>query len=213
MPALTTHRADLWLMAKVASILAVVLLAIAAQPVDKQPGSLMRERYLSPVEMALSPDGRLLYVVCQDSDEVRVVDVRSGNVISSIPVGHVPRGIALSPGGRQIYITNAWSDNVSVIDARTLKVVQTLPTGFEPTGIVVDRSGSTLYVANRLSSDISVIDLKAGQETKRLLAGRGASYLALSPDGKLIYCTHIYPNAGAFRAQPHSEIKRRLTDR
>src|ERR1035441_5807971 len=88
MPALTTHRADLWLMAKVASILAVVLLAIAAQPVDKQPGSLMRERYLSPVEMALSADGRQLYVVCQDSDEVRVVDVRSGNVISSIPVGH-----------------------------------------------------------------------------------------------------------------------------
>jgi YVTN family beta-propeller protein len=206
MPALTTHRADLWLMAKVASILAVVLLAIAAQPVDKQPGSLMRERYLSPVEMALSPDGRLLYVVCQDSDEVRVVDVRSGNVISSIPVGHVPRGIALSPGGRQIYITNAWSDNVSVIDARTLKVVQTLPTGFEPTGIVVDRSGSTLYVANRLSSDISVIDLKAGQETKRLLAGRGASYLALSPDGKLIYATHIYPNPGAFRSQSNSEI-------
>jgi len=206
MPALTTHRADLWLMAKVASILAVVLLAIAAQPVDKQPGSLMRERYLSPVEMALSPDGRLLYVVCQDSDEVRVVDVRSGNVISSIPVGHVPRGIALSPGGRQIYITNAWSDNVSVIDARTLKVVQTLPTGFEPTGIVVDRSGSTLYVANRLSSDISVIDLKAGQETKRLLAGRGASYLALSPDGKLIFATHIYPNPGAFRYQPNSEL-------
>jgi YVTN family beta-propeller protein len=206
MPALTTHRADLWLMAKVASILAVVLLAIAAQPVDKQPGSLMRERYLSPVEMALSPDGRLLYVVCQDSDEVRVVDVRSGNVISSIPVGHVPRGIALSPGGRQIYITNAWSDNVSVIDARTLKVVQTLPTGFEPTGIVVDRSGSTLYVANRLSSDISVIDLKAGQEAKRLLAGRGASYLALSPDGKLIYATHIYPNPGAFRSQSNSEI-------
>jgi YVTN family beta-propeller protein len=206
MPALTTHRADLWLMAKVASILAVVLLAIAAQPVDKQPGSLMRERYLSPVEMALSPDGRLLYVVCQDSDEVRVVDVRSGNVISSIPVGHVPRGIALSPGGRQIYITNAWSDNVSVIDARTLKVVQTLPTGFEPTGIVVDRSGSTLYVANRLSSDIFVIDLKAGQETKRLLAGRGASYLALSPDGKLIFATHIYPNPGAFRYQPNSEL-------
>ena len=37
----------------------------------------------------------------------------------------------------------------------------------------------------------------SGQETKRLLAGRGASYLALSPDGKWIYCTHIYPNAGA----------------
>jgi YVTN family beta-propeller protein len=206
MPAIITCRADLWLIAKVASILAVVLLAIAAQPVDKQSGPLTRERYLSPLEMALSSDGRLLYVVCQDSDELRVVDVRSSKVISSVPVGHVPRGIALSPDKRQIYITNAWSDNVSVIDAATLKIVQTLPTGFEPTGIVVDRSGKTLYVANRLSGDISVIDLKAGQETKRLLAGRGASYLAALPDGKLIYATHIYPNPGAFRSQPNSEI-------
>ena len=206
MPAIITCRADLWLMAKVASVLALVLLAIAAQPVDKQSGSLTRERYLSPIEMALSPDGRLLYVVCQDSDEVRVVDVRSSKVISSVPVGRIPRGIALSPDGRRIHITNAWSDTVSVIDAATLKVVQTLPTGFEPTGIVVDRSGTTLYVANRLSDDISVIDLNTGQETKRLLAGRGASYLALSPDGKLIFATHIYPNPGAFRSPPNSEL-------
>src|ERR1017187_8358120 len=127
MPALTTCRADLWLMAKVASVLALVLLAIAAQPVDKQSGSLTRERYLSPIQMALSPDGRLLFVVCQDSDEVRVVDVRSSKVISSVPVGHVPRGIALSPDNRQIYITNAWSDTVSVIDAATLEVVRGCP--------------------------------------------------------------------------------------
>jgi YVTN family beta-propeller protein len=84
--------------------------------------------------------------------------------------------------------------------------VQTLPTGFEPAGAVLDKSGATLYVANRLSSDISVINLSSGVEIKRLLAGRGASYLALSPDGKWIYCTHIYPNPGAFRSEPDSEI-------
>ena len=80
-----------------------------------------------------------------------------------------------------LYVTNAWSDTVSVIDAATLQVVQTLPTGFEPTGVVSDSAGATLYVANRLSSDISVIDLKSGQEIKRLVAGRGASYLAFRP--------------------------------
>jgi YVTN family beta-propeller protein len=64
-----------------------------------------------------------------------------------------------------------------------------------------------------------VIDLASGQEIKRLLAGRGASYLALSPDGKWIYCTHIYPNPGGFRSEPDSEITiidtstRRVVDR
>jgi YVTN family beta-propeller protein len=193
-------------MAKVIAIVAVALLAVAAKPAAKPSASIPKERYLSPLEMVSSPDGRLLYVVCQDSDEVRVVDVQSSKVIGSIQVGHMPRGIAISPDGRQLYITNAWSDTVSAIDTATSQVEQTLATGSEPSGVVSDRVGTTLYVANRLSGDVSVIDLKSGQETKRLLAGRGASYLALSPDGKSIYCTHIYPNPGAFRSQPNSEI-------
>ena len=194
------------LMTKVAAVVAVALLAIAARPAGKQAAVVPKERYLSPIELALTPDGRLLYVVCQDSDEVRVVEAQSGKVVSSVPVGRTPRGIAMSSDGHRLYVTNAWSDTVSVIDTATLKVLQTLPTGFEPSGVVVDRSGTTLYVANRLSSDISVIDLATGQETKRLLAGRGASYLALSPDGKWVFCTHIYPNPGAHRTQPSSEI-------
>jgi YVTN family beta-propeller protein len=148
----------------------------------------------------------LLYVVCQDSDEVRVVDVQSTKVVGSIAVGRMPRGIAMSADGQRMFVTNAWSDNVSVIDTAALQIVGTMPTGPEPSGVVLDKEGTTLYVANRLSGDVSVIDLKSGQETKRLLAGRGASYLAQSPDGKWIYCTHIYPNAGAFRSQPKSEI-------
>ncbi len=193
-------------MLRVAAVSAVALLAIAAKPAGNQSAAIPKERFLSPLEMVSSPDGRLLYVVCQDSDEVRVVDVPSSKVTGSVAVGHMPRGIALSSDGRQLYVTNAWSDTVSVIDAAALQVVQTLPTGSEPSGVVSDRDGTTLYVANRLTSDVSVIDLKTGQETKRLLAGRGASYLALSPDGKWIYCTHIYPNPGAFRSQPNSEI-------
>jgi YVTN family beta-propeller protein len=193
-------------MVNVAAIFAVALLAVAARPAARQSAGNVKERYLSPIEMASSPDGRLLYVVCQDSDEVRVVEIKSGKVVNRISVGHMPRGIALSTDGRQVYVTNAWSDTVSVIDAATLTVSQTLPTGPEPSGLVLDRDGNTLYVANRLSGDVSVIDLKSGQETKRLLAGRGASYLALSPDGKWIYCTHIYPNPGTFRTPPNSEI-------
>ena len=204
---------------KVLGIMAVALLGIAAKPVPNQSGAQVKQRYLSPIEMAFSADDHTLYVVCQDSDEVRVVDLESGSVVSSIHVGHTPRDIALSPDSRRAYVTNAWSDSVSVIDTKTHQVIQTLSTGFEPTGVVVDKAGTTLYVANRLSSDVSVIDLATGQEVKRLLAGRGASYLALSSDGKWIYCTHIYPNHGAFRSVPDSEITvidtatRRVVDR
>jgi len=191
---------------RICGILAICLLAVAARPAPKQSGQIPRERYLSPIEMAVSADGRFLYVVCQDSDEVRVVDAASGTVTTVIKVGHIPRGIAPSSDGRLLYVTNAWSDTVSVVDTASRQVIHTLPAGFEPSGVVVDRANAFLYVANRLSGDVSVIDLTKGQETKRLLAGRGASYLTISPDGKLIYCTHIYPNPGTHRTQPLSEI-------
>src|ERR1700739_1141201 len=129
----------------IAVVFIVTLLTIAARPAATQSGASPKERYLSPIEIAFSADGRLLYVVCEGGDEVRVVKAESGKVVGSIPVGRVPRGIVSSPDGQRLYVTNAWSDNVSVIDTTTLKVVQTLPTGFEPTGVVSDLDGGTLY--------------------------------------------------------------------
>lgn len=219
MPAHPISSTNFRRMAQGIAILAVALLAVAARPAAKTMPAIPKERYLSPLEMVSSPDGLRLYVVCQDSDEVRVVDVQSSQVVGYVAVGHMPRGIVLSSDGRRLYVTNAWSDTVSVIDTATLQVVQVLSTGPEPSGVVSDASGAAIYVANRLSGDISVIDIKTGQETKRLLAGPGASYLALSADGKWIYCTHIYPSAAGVRTQPKSEItvidtaRQRVVDR
>jgi len=202
----TAIPANVALAAKLAPIVALLLIAAATRPAARASASGVTEQYLSPIEMALSPDGHSLYVVCQSSGELRIVDTTNGKLTATIAVGHMPRGIALSPDGAHIYVTNANDDTVSVVDAATLKVTRTLATGFEPAGVVADHTGETLYVANRLSNDISVINLKSGEETKRLLAGRGVSYLALSPDGTRVYATHIYPNLGAFRTPPKSEI-------
>jgi YVTN family beta-propeller protein len=187
-----------WMMALL-GILACFLIAGAAPSGDEI-------RYLSPSEMALSPDGRWLYVICERSDLLLVVDTQSQVVTKRIGVGHVPRGLSVAADGRQIFVANSWTDNVSVIDARSLEVVRTVSAGTEPISVVSDLQAKTLYVANRLSSDVSVIDLQSGQEIKRLAAGHGASYLALSPGGKTIYATHVYPKVGAFRKTPESEI-------
>lgn len=180
-------------------VILVGLLGVAAKPPDET-------RYLSPNELAMSPDGRTLYALCEKSDELLVVDTTTSSVVKRVPVGHVPRGLWVSADGAQIYVTDSWNDKVSVIDAQRLEAVRTIATGFEPTGVVADGAGKTLYVANRLSNDVSVIDIQSGQEIKRLAAGRGASYLALSPHGSKIFCTHIYPRLNAFRAPPESEI-------
>lgn len=163
-------------------------------------------RYKSPDDLVLSPDGKRLFVVCSGSDEVLVVDTAARTVAGRVAVGKVPRGISIAPDGKRLYVTNSWSDTVSEIDTVSLKVLRTLPAGFEPTGVTVDAAHQVLYVANRLSDDISLIDLAAGGDVQRFVAGRGASYVAASPDGAHIYVSHIYPQVGTFRAPPKSEI-------
>jgi YVTN family beta-propeller protein len=162
--------------------------------------------YASPVELLFSPDGARLYVLCNQSDEVRVLDASSYAVIKNIPVGHEPRGFSLSPDGDRLFVANSWDDTISVIDTRRLAVTATWPAGAEPSSVVEDREGKRLYVANRISNDVAVLNAETGAEEKRLAAGRGASYMTPSPDGSRLYVTHIYPNPGPYRTSPASEI-------
>jgi len=176
------------------------------------PGTGAEPGYASPLELLISHDGGRIYVLCNESDEVRVLDAANYAPIKSVEVGHQPRGFSLSPDGTRLFVANSWDDTVSVIDTRSLGVVATWPVGAEPSGVVEDREGKYVFVANRISGDIAVLDAQTGTEEKRLLAGRGSSYLTLSSDGRLMFATHIYPNLPALRTglenrtPPESEI-------
>jgi YVTN family beta-propeller protein len=173
---------------------------------DATPATAQMLDYASPLEVLTSPDGARLYVLCQQSDEVRVLNASTFAQLGSVKVGHLPRGIALSTAGDRLFVTNSWDDTLSVIDTRKLAVVATFNVGAEPSGVVEDRSGKHLFVANRISNDIAVLDAHTGVEEKRLLGGRGVSYLTLAPDGKRLYATHVYPNPTPHRSAPESEI-------
>jgi YVTN family beta-propeller protein len=195
--------------------LAAASLAFALWPTIDHPVRAEQadaQDYASPLELLLSPDGARLYVLCQQSEEVRVLDAASFAVIKKIAVGRVPRGFSLSPDGSRLFVTNSWDDTLSVIDTHAMTVIATWPVGAEPSSVVEDRAGKRLFVANRISNDVAVLHAATGVEEKRLLAGRGASYLTLSPDGSRIYATHIYPNPPRVRTEldnrsaPESEI-------
>jgi len=194
------------------TLLAVVLLTFGVLSVRSVRASVATGRtgerleYASPIEVLLSPDGARLYVLCQESAQVRVLDAKTYAPIKNVAVGAVPRGFSLSPKGDRLFVANSWDDTVSVIDTKTLGVSATWPVGSEPSSVVEDHAGKYLFVANRISNDVAVLDAQTGEEEKRLAAGRGASYITASPDGSKLYVTHVYPNATAHRTAPASEI-------
>ena len=205
-----SRTAGLWAVA--AALFCVVVWKAETVDAATAAGTETEMDYASPLELLFSSDGGRIYVLCNESDEVRVLDAATYAPIKSIAVGHQPRGFSLSPDGTRLFVANSWDDTISVIDTRTLEVVAIWPVGAEPSGVVEGPEGKYVFVANRISSDVAVLDAQTGVEEKRLMAGRGSSYLTPSPDGQRIYATHIYPNPPALRTglenrtPPESEI-------
>ena len=154
----------------------------------------MNEDYLNPFNLAVSNDGKKLYVIAQDADKLMVVDTDNNTVLNNIKVGIHPHTVILNKNSEIAYVSNQWSDNVSVIDLLTSTIVDTLQTGNGPAGLALSADEKFLYVVNTFGSNLSIIDLEAKEEIKRLITGNNPTGTELSPDGKDLYVTSRRPS-------------------
>ncbi|MGA9673533.1 MAG: hypothetical protein WBQ94_30355 [Terracidiphilus sp.] len=79
--------------------------------------------YASPLEVLFSRDGKRLYVLCQQSEEVRVLDATTFPVIGKIAVAEAPRVVSLSALGDRFFVTNSSGDTLSAMDEHARAIV------------------------------------------------------------------------------------------
>lgn len=163
-------------------------------------------QYKTPLNMALHPSGKMLYVACEASHSVVIIDAQAMRLAGEIKTGGQPHDVTFSPDGKLAYVSNRLDDTISIIDTRRQQVIRTLPVGDEPHGLLMNRPGSRLYVINTGQGSVSVLDAKSLKEVKRITTSRAPWSLALSPDGKALMVTNNLPYFGEFRATPVSEI-------
>lgn len=63
-------------------------------------------RGVLPFGLALSPDGKRLYVAESGINAVGVLEAQTGKVLGHIPVGWYPARVAVSPDGKHLYVSN-----------------------------------------------------------------------------------------------------------
>lgn len=162
--------------------------------------------YYSPFNLAVSSNGKRLYVIAQEADALLVVDSENNKVLHKIDVGIYPHSVILNKEGKLAYVSNQWSDNVSVIDLTSSKVIDTLKTGNGPAGLALSANGQFLYAVNTFSSSLSVINLSDKKETKRLDTGNNPTGTALSPNGKMLYVTSRRANNAPYGEPLNSDM-------
>ncbi|WP_309606593.1 alkaline phosphatase family protein [Phenylobacterium sp.] len=152
---------------------------------------------VSPYELALSRDGRRLFVSNWGDKSVSVIDAASLKVIKTIPVGFNPNDMVLAADGR-LFVACSNENSVYVIDSRTLEVLEIIstalypkaPEGSTPNSLALDARRHLLFVANADNNDVAVVNIAARAHSDVLgfiPAGWYPSAITLGEAGQALY--------------------------
>ena len=160
-----------------------------------------------PAGIALSPDGKRMFVAENLADTLAVVDVESRSVMQRLKTDAYPYAVVVSPSGG-VYVS-AWGGNTVSIFARAanglLKERRKITVGRHPSALLLNHNGSRLYVASGGTNSIAVVDTKTARVLTKLLdpppagpnQGSTPNALALSHDGSRLYVAEADNNAVA----------------
>ncbi|PNE11448.1 MAG: hypothetical protein CR217_08805 [Beijerinckiaceae bacterium] len=140
---------------------------------------------ISPIELAVAPDGKHVYVL--PGFKVLAIDAATNIVVARISVKETTFGLAVTPDGTHAYVANQNSNNVSVIATATNTVVATVPVGITPEGVAITPDGKHAYVGNRFNATVSVIRTRDNTVVATVPVAGSSSGVAVTPDGKHAY--------------------------
>ncbi len=167
----------------------------------------------NPINMALSPDGKSLYIANIANGTISVIDTTTGRIISNITVMSDPFSITVSNDGRFAYVANMarytyfngmkfYNYSFSIINLTNNRVTNmTIGRPFNDSsfGSEGDISSSIavnpdnddlIYLANILNGTILIVNTSDGKISSIALGDYGPGSIAISSDGKYIYVAH-----------------------
>lgn len=135
----------------------------------------------APIDVKLSPNGRVFYVANQQRDGVSVVDATTFEETRFIPTGAGAHGLYPSRDGRELYVSNRKAGSVSVLDFLTGDVLANWHIGGSPDMGGVSTDGKQLWLSGRYNKEVYVIDTHTGELIHTIKVGDGPHGLSLFP--------------------------------
>lgn len=169
--------------------------------------------------MAVSPDGRFLYVATSATDQVFGFRIGAGGDLTAVPGSpfaavDFPDGMAMAPDGRHLFVAHPGpvrpdaeravvAYSVGGDGALTLVEGSPFAAGQGPAGITTTPDGRFLYVSNVDSHDLSAFAVEPGGVLRTL----GEAPVPTGGSRPLFQATAVLPNQGpvasfSFEAAP-----------
>jgi YVTN family beta-propeller protein len=158
-----------------------------------------------PAGLALSTDGKKLYVAENLADSLAVIDVETGKIEQRLPTDAYPFAV-VAPGGK-VFVSAWGAGTVSVFASDgggRLKENRKIAVGRHPSALLLNGIGSRLFVTSATTNGIAVIDTKSEALIASLTdappsknQGSTPDALALSADGTKLFVAEADNNAVA----------------
>lgn len=113
-----------------------------------------------PEGIALSPDGRELWIGHRVEGLVSVIDTATNKVTATLNVGEVPLRMTFTPDGKRILIMNPTGDALHILDRATRKEVKRIEIKGAPVNAVCSPDGRRAYVTVIQASKVVAVDLQ-----------------------------------------------------
>ena len=142
-----------------------------------------------PEGVALSPDGKQLYLSNEDAGTASIVDVATARTRATLVVGTEPEGVTASPDGKWVYVTAETSNVISVIDVKQARTSANILVDPRPRYTLFTRDSATAFATAEIGGSVMRIDVQKKKVVDRIRLSPGDKPvgMALSPDQKRLY--------------------------
>ncbi len=148
--------------------------------------------------LAISPDGKALYVTRVFAQSVSSIDLTTGQVLKTLTLPAEPYTCVVSADGRKLYVSLWGGSRVQVYDAQGLFLIEEWTTDEHPSAMLLSADGTRLFIACSNSASVWVFDTFAGAAIEQISMSlfpaepltATPNSLALSPDGKTLLVTN-----------------------
>jgi len=174
-----------------------------------------------PNNVAITPDGRRVYICIRGESWVDIVDTASLEKVKSVPVGKAPHNVYCTPDGKRMIATSLGDQKLTVINIRTEEPEFEIPVGGIPRPLAIepgpDGSPGRLFVQLSNLHGFAVVDFTARKVIRKVLlpdAPSGAKPLipntfshgiGVAPDGKTLWVTSLLDNSVSVFSLPGLE--------
>ena len=157
-------------------------------------GTIDLRPYIAPHTLKLGPDG-LIYITCENSAVVAVIDRTTNKVVEAIDSGSTNgHRLIIASDGSRLYTENEEDATVSVIDLPARKLIGKIRTPRPLAGIAISADDRTVVAVDDAEPKLILIDAQAGRVREEVLledVPKPAQIARYAPDNSLIGVTSL----------------------